>query len=338
MICPKCGARMADGTSICPICGSDMGVTNKIPRMRGVWCSSCGALIPEGSDACPKCGMPSPNAKTVRPVRDIKLPKVSDADKTAQFSAVSLPEPEIEDRVYEAVSAIPPERPAHEERTLGYDRMAHVRVMVIAAIAALFVFGGMVLLITHPFSPNRNDPRAREEADTSTVGSPGQLESLSGQDVRTTSASADEAASEATFELLYSVYTDLADIAVSVDEQEAYFLENYLVEDRGVRTEGLDACNALYDMLLENITALEQLGSSSIYAEDISNVIQLGRWQLYRVEVLIDAWNVDLGYLAPAMVQDIIDERYYSDKDDDGVSMNKKYFDVCYEDWEPKKR
>ena len=50
MICPHCGARLEDGTPICPACGSDLGVTNKIARVTGTWCPSCGALIPDGAE------------------------------------------------------------------------------------------------------------------------------------------------------------------------------------------------------------------------------------------------------------------------------------------------
>jgi hypothetical protein len=42
--------------------------------------------------------------------------------------------------------------------------------------------------------------------------------------------------------------------------------------------------------------------------------------------------------MAPSQVQDIIDSTYYSDKDSDGVSAYKGYFDENYPQWEPSKR
>ena len=337
MICPHCGARMADGTPTCPVCRSDMGVTNKIPSTRGTWCPSCGALIPEGSALCPKCGLPSPEAPTVRPVRDIKLPKVSDADSTSEFSAITLPEPDPEDAVYEARSALPPERPSVEDRTLGYDRMAHVRVMIIAAIAALVVMGGSIIYITHPFDPGKYDQRAREQADTSTAGSPGQIEALSGQDIRETTPAYD--AGEASFELIHQTYLDLGDLADRLDEQEAYFLATYLDDDdEEARQQGLDAAEDLAIDISNAIDSASQLGSGSVYADDIDHIVQLGNWLRNRVDVLVEAWEIDLAYMAPSQVQDIIDSTYYSDKDSDGVSAYKGYFDENYPQWEPSKR
>lgn len=336
MICPDCGARMADGTSTCPRCGRDMGVTNSMPRVRGTWCSSCGALIPEDASSCPKCGLPLKPERPVRRTRDIRLPKVSASDSTSQFSAIDVPEPDPSDRVFEAKSALPPEPADNDDHVFGYDRMAHVRVMIIAAIAALFVMGGSIVLITHPFDPGRYDQRAREDADTSTAGSPGQIESLTGQDVR--DAAPDLDPSSSTFERLHELYVDLAALAERTDEQEAYFLENYLQEDFDVRNAGLAACEELQTDIAAAVDALERLGSSPAYAEDAGNAAQLGRWLLYRADILVDSWELDLGFLAPALVQDIIDATYYSDKDEDGVSMNKRYFDVCYEDWEPQQR
>ena len=329
---------MADGTPVCPSCGCDTGVTKKIKRTSGTWCASCGALIPDGRDVCPKCGLPAPSAGAARAVRGMKLPKVSDTDKTAEFSAIHPPEPEPEDVVFEAKSALPLGKLVNGDRTRGYDRMAHVRVMIIAAIAALVVVGGSIILITHPFDPDRFDRPDTEQADTSTAGSPGQIESLSGQDVRDSStSSAASEASEATYELLISTYDDLGGLAARVDEQEQYFLDNYLLEDYDARNAGLEACQALYEEISMSIDALEQIGTTIGYGEDIVNVTQLGRWLLYRLDVLIDSWEIDLGYLAPSMVQYAIDETYYSDKDEEGVSINKKYFDVCYEDWKPQK-
>ena len=329
---------MADGTAVCPACGCDTGITKKIRRTTGVWCPSCGALIPDGVDACPKCGHPSPNAPAVRPTRGIRLPKVSETDKTSQFSAIQAPAPEPEDAVFDPKSAIPPERLVNEDRTRGYDRMARVRVMLIAAVAALIVVGGSIILITHPFDPGRYNQRSSEQVETPTAGSPGQIESLSGQDVRGSSQTSADAASDATYQLLYDTYVQFGDLATLVDEQEEYFLNTYLSEDLDARNAGLDACRELYNEISMSIDALEQIGSSPAYSEDIVNVKQLGRWLLYRLDALIDAWTIDVGYLVPEVVDYAIEDAYYSDKDDDGVSINKKYFDVCYEDWEPQKR
>lgn len=332
MICPNCGARLSDGTPTCPICAHDLGATHKIFRAQGTWCPSCGALIPEGDGACPKCGLPAPGARPVRPVRDIHLPKITDADNTSEFSAIQIPKSD-EEPIVETKSAIPPPR-GDDDMTLGYDHMARVRLMVIAAFASLLVVGGAILFITHPFDPGKYDQRAREEADTSMVGSPGQLDSLSGQDVRASAPVSDVSA--ATFDLLHDSYVELAGLAQRLDEQEAYFLENYLSEDEELRRRGYDSAEQLSLEISNLIDSVGQLGSASEYAEDIDNVIRLGNWLRNRSDVLVGAWEIDLGYLVPSMVQDTIDETYYSDKDDDGVSSYKLLFDENYAAWEPK--
>lgn len=331
MICPNCGARVADGTPTCPVCCSDLGATNRIPRTQGTWCPSCGALIPDGADACPKCGMPAPGARTVRPVRDISLPKITDADSTSQFSAIQAPDHD-EVQVIEARSALPP-KDRTDDVTLGYDRMARVRLMIIAALASLVVVGGALVFITHPFDPNKYEQRAREEADTSTVGSPGQLDALSGQDVRSGAPVYDS--STATFDLLHETYIELGNLARRLDEQEAYFLENYLSEDEEARERGRDEAAQLALDISNAIDAVGQLGTSSTYGGDIDNLIELGNWLRNRSDVLNQAWEVDLAYLSPEAVQDTIDEIYYSDKDANGVSDYKLYFDEAYPDREP---
>ncbi|RVU98456.1 hypothetical protein EII22_01205 [Coriobacteriales bacterium OH1046] len=332
MICPDCGARLSDGTLTCPICRRDLGGTHRIPRAEGIWCPSCGALIPEGDGTCPKCDLPAPGARPARPVRAIRLPKITDADSTSEFSAIQIPGPD-EEPVVEARSAIPPQR-GNEDLTLGYDHMARVRLMVIAALASLLVVGGAILFITHPFDPGKYDQRAREEADTSMVGSPGRLDSLSGQDMR--GSAPDYDVSAATYDLLHDSYNELAELAQRLDEEEAYFLENYLSEDEEVRRKGYDSVEQLSLDISNLIDSVSQLGPSSDYAEDIDNMISLGNWLRNRSDVLLASWEIDLGYLAPALVQDVIDETYYSDKDDEGVSSYKLLFDENYAAWEPK--
>lgn len=331
MICPSCGARLSDGTSTCPICRCDLGGTQRIPRARGTWCPSCGALIPEGAGSCPKCGLPAPGARPTRPVRAIRLPKITDADKTSEFSAIQIPETDGEP-IVEARSAIPSQR-GNEDLTLGYDHMARVRLMAIAALASLLVVGGAILFIAHPFDPGKYDQRAHEEADTSMVGSPGRLDSLSGQDMRESEPGYDVSA--ATFDLLHDSYDELAELARRLDEEEAYFLENYLSEDEEARQRGYDSAEQLSLEISNLIDSVGQLGSTSDYAEDIDNLVRLGNWLRNRSDVLVEAWEIDLGYLAPALVQDVIDETYYSDKDGEGVSVYKLLFDENYAAWEP---
>ena len=335
MICPNCRTRLDDGTAACPVCGHDFATTHKISRVKGTWCPNCGALIPDGEAACPKCSSPSPNAPALRRMRHIRLPKVSDADKTSSFSAIVQPEEEEPNLV--TGSALPPERPRNEDVTLGYDRMARVRVMAIAAIVSLLLVGGTIIFITHPFEPDKYDPRARELVDTSTAGSPGQLDALSGQDVRGSSAPEYDP-SGAAFEIISGVYDDLGELSARLDEQEAYFLENYLLEDEQVRKDGLANASLLAIDISNAIDAVSQLGTTSDYQEDAEHMIELGNWLRNRVDVLVSAWEADLGYLAPAMVSDAIDSIYYQDKDEQGVSSYKVLFDNSYPGWRPIER
>ena len=52
MVCPKCNAKIKDGSKFCPECGEKI----EAPSTGKVACVSCAASIKEGSKFCPECG------------------------------------------------------------------------------------------------------------------------------------------------------------------------------------------------------------------------------------------------------------------------------------------
>ena len=50
VVCPECGAEVAENAKFCSECGS------KKPESKGSFCTNCGAKLPSGAKFCSECG------------------------------------------------------------------------------------------------------------------------------------------------------------------------------------------------------------------------------------------------------------------------------------------
>ncbi len=161
--CPHCGAPVQDGLDVCPACNGKITADNAVGDAQ-VWCASCGSLVPEGATDCPVCGLPIEGAFD------------EEADSFDSTNEDAADSPTLE-------SALPPSPEENPDEVSTNNAPAHLRLVVVAVIAALLLVGGSALLITRPWDPNAYMTHATEDADTSMEGFPGTVTHLEGQDI-----------------------------------------------------------------------------------------------------------------------------------------------------------
>ncbi len=150
---------------MCPACNGKVTDDNTVDDAQ-VWCASCGSLVPEGAPDCPVCGLPVEGA----------FDDEADAKASASEDVTDADGPTLE-------SALPPSPEENSDEVSTNNAPAHLRLVVVAVIAALLLVGGTALLITRPWDPNAYMTHATEDADTSMEGFPGTVTHLEGQDI-----------------------------------------------------------------------------------------------------------------------------------------------------------
>lgn len=287
MICPSCGARVSDGTLVCPRCHEPIGVTQKISLGDASWCPDCGALVPPGADACPKCGCDvsePPAAEPVRRVRDLDLPSIGDT------GVIPTDDQDLTNVMTRFESAIPDADDASTPSARS-DRMPRTRTFALAAVLAVVVVGGAALLITHPWDPDATSISATTPADTSMAGFPGLLETLTGQD--SSSDSETLSAAEQIAEDMAEYYEELGEISGLLDESEEDLGTTGVSGDAEARAAGLEDVEAIAIELSNLISTMgESYDDTSSWADEMSNLVTLGNWLRNRCEALADAWEL----------------------------------------------
>ena len=316
MNCPHCGAAVPDGALYCPACRHEVGATQRIPKATGVWCPSCGALVADGSDVCDKCGRPLKDNHAPRTRRKISLPEIEAEER-----------PKTEARIE---SALPPEDGSGSGMR-SPDRLPKPRFLLFAAVMALIVVGGAVVLITHPWNPRATDHRATEDADLSMVGFPGEMQTLTGQD----STRADVAASGGTYQTLSDLYDRLGALSERADACEEEFFETAFSGSEDDRAAARDAVTSLSIELSNTISEIGQVsGANGDYADDVSNLVTLGNWLRNRVDALSRAWEIDFSYTDPSAVEDVVKGPVTSSE----YGTWSDLFEQNYDQWAPVER
>lgn len=171
--CPNCGTHIEDpNTEVCPACRHRLGSGPTMDVEEDVrWCESCGSPIPAGNKACPECGMPVEGAFDEEQRERFSVRPVYDAKKE------SRQEPELN-------SAIPPAPETGDKKVSAEERRRRNRLMLVSALAAILLVGGVSLYITRPWDPDAYKTHAMKDADTSMEGFPGEKTHLSSQDLK----------------------------------------------------------------------------------------------------------------------------------------------------------
>ena len=281
MICPNCGATVADGALRCPRCRVELGATQRISLGATKWCPSCGALIPQGADTCPKCGSFVAPERPARSQRDLKLPEIGNTS-----SMYALTDEQVRGSA-EIESAIPS---ADDGAGAARDKMPRPRVFAVAALCALFVVGGGALVITHPWDPGASNISAKEPADTSQSGFPGRVDALSGQD----NAGSGEGASseELLTQTLTSYHDKLGELSSRADGLEADLDTvgaSGTGDERAARRQDMDGLAIEVSNL---ITDISDYATNETYAEAISDLEAQASWLRNRCDALKEAWKL----------------------------------------------
>lgn len=304
MKCPCCGSRVPEGAIRCPRCRAALDVTQKISLEGASWCPSCGALVAPGATSCPKCGADLADREPPQhPVRDIGLPEIGDtgvldaedgSDDTGVIARIE--------------SAIPPEDGSSS--SARRDRIPRPRAFVLAALLAILVVGGSVLLITHPWDPTSSQ-RATEPADTSMSGYPGFLEFLTGQDRGSATSSTSDGDSESEdeeeeepltpLEAIEQAFDELSELAEEVDASEALLRTDGISGDDDARSAGLSEAGLVSIEVSNLIASAQDLDDDDgAYTDAIANLVTLGNWLRNRCDALTEAWQLSVDSSDPA--------------------------------------
>lgn len=332
MICPRCSSNIPDGSVRCPACRVDLSLVQTDFEITGTYCSSCGSLIPPGEHQCPSCNMPVRAAHKAGPRRsNIDPPELDDIDEPEDVSGAS----ERTHSMARIKSAIPEEG---ESKTRRAERMPAARTSLVAALAALALVGGLAYLLTHPIGGN-GDSVQLPWVDMSQVGSPGQIESLAGQDYDPNAQTEIISGDDATYQDLLEAYDELSAFAKGLDESEEAFLESMTgmsADERASAREeamqlGLDISNLILELDKVDVT-------SGTYASDLENVKTLASWLRNRSDALTEGWTLAADSQDPAADEAFIVAPVKGSQNGSGVDAYKALFDKNYEDWRPDKR
>lgn len=284
MICPSCGARVADGALTCPRCHEPLGVTQKLSLSDATWCPGCGALVPVGADVCPKCGSvvrPGGAAEPSRRTRDIELPSIGD-------TGVILSSDEDTNVMTRIDSAIPGADGSSTPTSL-VDRMPRTRAFALAAVLAVAVVGGAALVITHPWDPDATSISAKTPADTSMQGFPGTVDALTGQDESGDKVSAVEQVAQN----MSRFYDELGRLSGRVDASEGELRSTGVSGDEQARAAGLEEAQAIAIDISNLIGDMSgTFDDTSPWAEEMKNLNTLGNWLRNRCDALVEAWEM----------------------------------------------
>lgn len=289
MICPNCGASVADGALRCPRCRFELGVTQKISLNEATWCPSCGALVAPGAEVCPKCGARVHPEVPSRPTRDLDLPEIGNTFETQALREGAVPDIE---------SAIPS---AEDGAASSRDRLPRTRVFVVAAVCAVLVVGGGTLLLAHPWDPGSSNISAKTPADTSKSGFPGTLQTLTGQDGHAQSddsgAQGDDGAQgeqqdEQQEETLSSFHDRLGELSARADALEQDLSS---VGVSGTADERSSKQQEMYALSIEVSNLIADLPNASDAQQDpesAQDLSSLASWLRNRCDALSKAWEL----------------------------------------------
>lgn len=321
MICPVCGTHVSDSATVCPACHAVLNQPHTPAHNGGVFCKNCGALVPPGRITCPNCGFP---------LDDDLVEKVVEREAGENKPQLAAGEAKAEQ-----VESVIPAKPSDGYRSAApKEHMPHTRVVLLAALCAILVVAGTVLLITQPWNPESNIRHALTDADTSMAGYPGEITRLTGQD-KTVSDSDD---SDPLYDELSTFYSTLSDISSKADSNEET-LRNVVSGQSSEVSSGANEAEQLSLDLSNAITEFQnQDFSSSPYVDQAQSLTTLSSYLRNRLDAMSEAWSAVKAASSPTDAYSKVSELLDEGSSGNSADTWKNMFDSNYEAAQPQQQ
>ncbi len=359
--CGSCGAPVKPGAHFCAKCGAPIdkaAPADAVPEPAAPMEAPANAGTPAAAEAGETRVMPQAvpapgDQETVAlprtaPESPAAVPSAGFAapGATAQMPPVAPSAPGAQQRVY-----APDARPAAPMD-------AQKKGLIAGIVAAVVVIVVLVAVFVVPALANRG--QATGTAATSSVTSSQDASSSSSPSSATGSSSSSDAASsssssaaatssssssanladEAAYEALVSLYGEMGSADQAISTCATDFNNTYLSSDVNKRH---DAAANAYSVqqsvaaLLDDLQSLN-ISSGSPYYSDYQTMLQLQSDLQYRIDVICEAWSIDLQYTSdPKPYEAQITEPLGRDKVN-GSNKYKQDFDKVYPSAKPQKK
>lgn len=285
------------------------------------FCTNCGERIADGTAFCTHCGCPVGQGN---------------ADQTAvapQVVPVVQPSPYNAQRVQQTSDGRVPAPSGQPAPRQGMS--TSIIVGVCAAVAVVSV--GVVLFVTHPWASSSTSLLG--ESTSSTTGAAGTTgaatSSASAVATSATSSAATTVSTDTSIEKLTEAYEELGSLDTQIRDVATDFNNSYTSADLPTRQSLYTTAMRLQTSVSGLTTTLKSYQESDpTNASKLKTLIQLSNDLQHRIDVIVSAWKIDVGYANPA---DHVDEicAPISVDNVNGINKYKIDFDDLYPNARP---
>lgn len=222
-------------------------------------------------------------------------------------------------------------------------------VVVIVVLVALFVVpalanrgqsAGTTVASSVASSQNADDSSQSSATDASSSSDAAGSSSSSAAAATSSSSSSASAADEATYQALLAAYDDMGSADQAISACATTFNSVYLSSDFDRRIDAANEANSVQQEVSGILQDLQGLGvsSGSPYYGDYTVLLQLQNDLQHRIDVICEAWDIDLQYQDDAKsFESTITEPLGRDKVN-GSNKYKQDFDKVYPTAQPQQR
>lgn len=249
---------------------------------------------------------------------------------------LDLDEPINEAEVTHAIPRIESALPSSSDNGYAFERLPHLHAVIIAALAAIVLIGGFIMVLWHPWNPDAFRPRNQVEMDTTKAGFPGVKHKLKGQDTQPAAPTNPATADETTKKKLQECYKKLGTLAKKIDDHgNSFDSVAYSSDTQSIRKQA-DAANALAYEASNLINEIKTLDTTTgTYVQQINNLSTLGSYLRNRVDAYVKAWKLVRKSTNAQAQKDEIDAILHGNGGGGGQDGYKALFDENYESSNP---
>lgn len=285
------------------------------------FCTHCGARLEDGAAFCVKCGAPVERPDATRqmpaaaPSATAPLPATS-SPATAPLPAASR---------YEAPSRA--SAPASAGPSSGERRQSSI---IIACTAIVVVCLGAVVFLFHPWTTGTSTSTSSSSPTSSAVSVAAPSTSAPTSSAQTTPAAQGTSTAKLT-----EAYENIGTLDSEVRQAATDFNNTYTKDDYSARQSCYSEAIRIQTQVAGQMTTLKGYSESDAAgSQKLSNLIQLTSDLQHRIDVIVSAWKIDLGYSTPSDHTDEITAPLSADNVN-GVNSYKSDFDSLYPNARP---